>query len=220
MKTGAKSDAEGNVNPAREATFNLLVSSRSERRSNVRVPPLAATNDSSRTLAEAATFDAMNSKVQLSLASVGLAAYFTATPIHASEIALCKTKVLQPIGLLYAEAEGVPAEMLPPTIKKGTIIRRVTNHVVDRKTGLTGFCAFRDTCYRATATVNGQNVTAQRLLNCTIDLKNPSEDDDTITYGLIPDPRRNSAHDMRVDRAFEGLLAFGIRIQSPRAHLR
>jgi hypothetical protein len=141
---------------------------------------------------------------------VGLSTILAAAPAHGTEINLCKTIVLRPISLLYAESEGMPAAEAPPTVKTGRVIRRVTQYVIDRKTGLTGFCAFRDTCYRATATVNGRQVKAQRLLNCTIDFNDPNKDQDEIIYGLIPDPRKNSAHDMRVYRAFEGLLAFGV----------
>lgn len=85
---------------------------------------------------------------------------------------------------------------IPPTIEKGTVIQRVTQYVVDRKTGLTGFCAHFDTCYRATATVNGKQVKAVRLLNCTIDFKHPSKSEDEVIYGLDLDPRRNSARDI------------------------
>lgn len=152
----------------------------------------------------------MRSRGGLIVINFWLCAIFVAGPATASEIDLCKTIVLQPIGYLYAEAEGVPAAELPPTVKKGTVIRRVTQYVIDRKTGLTGFCAHFDNCYRATATVNGRQVEAQRLLNCTIDFKDPDKEEDEIIYGLVPDPRKNSAHDMRVYRAFDRLLSFGV----------
>lgn len=134
----------------------------------------------------------------LSAASVSAAA-------RTSDTDFCKTIVLRPIAYLYEEGvdeNGVafPATAAPPVVEKGRIIRRVTQYVVDRKTGLTGFCAHFDTCYRATATVDGRQVKAQRLLNCKIDFKHPDKEDDTIYYGLDLDPRRNSAHDLRIDR--------------------
>lgn len=142
--------------------------------------------------------------------ALGFSTVLAAAPASASEIDLCRTVVLRPISLLYAEAEGMPAAEAPPTISRGTVIRRVTQYVVDRKTGLTGYCAHFDTCYRATATVNGRQVKAQRLVNCTINFKNPNKDESEIIYGLEPDSQKNSAHDMRVYRAFDRLLSFGV----------
>lgn len=133
---------------------------------------------------------------------------------QASDIDLCKSIVIRPIALLYEEADGIPPAETPPHIQRGTVIRRVTQYVVDRKTGLTGFCAHFDTCYRATATVNGRQVKAQRLLNCTIDFSHPDRSADEIIYGLAPDPRKNSVRDMRIYRAFDRLLSLGIESES------
>lgn len=156
----------------------------------------------------------MRRRTGLIAIALGFSMVFAAAPASASETDLCKTMVLRPIGLLFAEAEGVSAAELPPTIRKGTVIRRVTQYVVDRETGLTGFCAHFGTCYRATATVNARQVKAQRLLNCTIDFKNPDKDEFEIIYGLEPDPRKNSARDMRVYRAFARLLSFGVESET------
>jgi hypothetical protein len=58
--------------------------------------------------------------------------------------------------------------------------------------------------------VNGRQVKAVRLLNCTINFKKPYKTEDEVIYSLKLDPRRNSARDIRVDRAFERLLALGV----------
>jgi len=144
----------------------------------------------------------------------GFGAIAIATPARAYETDPCNTIVLRPIAVLHAEEEGVAPADIEPTVKKGKIIRRVTQYVIDRKTGLTGFCVHFGWCYRATATVNGRQVKAQRLLNCTIDFKHPYRDEDEITYELRPDPRKIPAHDMRIYRAFDGLLAFGVESES------
>ncbi len=55
---------------------------------------------------------------------------FAATPAEAWNIDSCEAVVLQPIGLLYVEAEGMAAADIPPTIEKGTVIHRVTQYVL------------------------------------------------------------------------------------------
>ena len=146
--------------------------------------------------------------------ALSLCAIAAPAPAWANDIDLCRTKVLRPIAVMDAEEEGVAPADVEPTIWKGTIFRRVTQYRVDRKTGLTGYCVHFGWCYRATATVNGRQVKAQRLLNCTIDFKNPDQDQDEIIYGLEPDPRKNSAHDIRVYKAFDGLLSFGVESET------
>lgn len=135
---------------------------------------------------------------------------FAAAPAAATDIYFCRSIVTRPLSGMDEEAEGVPAEELPPSVKRRTIIRHVTQYVVRRKTGLTGFCGHFGRCYRDTTTVRGVRLKAQRLLNCRVDFDHPHREADEISYALVPIPGKVSKNDLRAERAFSELLKIGI----------
>jgi hypothetical protein len=135
---------------------------------------------------------------------------FAAAPAAATDIYFCQSIVTRPLTGMDEDAEGVPAEALPSSVKRGTIIRHVTQYIVRHKTGVTGFCAHFDRCYRDATTVHGHRLKAQRLLNCRVDFAHPAKAGDEMIYGLVPVPGKVSTKDLRAERAFSELLKIGI----------
>lgn len=115
---------------------------------------------------------------------------------------LCEAEVLRTVAAV---------ENPDSILQRGDVLSAITQYDENKQTGMGTFCSHGGFCYPRYVTVDGEQLEALHLTNCTIGVTNADySDPNEVFYPVEVDRTKVSASDLREDDVENKLLAMGL----------